>query len=121
MKQAFNSLREMRNALSRAHDTMRRPTKYVIAAMKENESAITALRQAIEQAEDEPRHISYACPNCHWSLDKQVRTHTPEDVKKIESKWVGLTDHELQVLDFNDPERGKLARAVEAKLKERNT
>ena len=34
--------------------------------------------------------------------------------------WVGLTDHELQVLDFNDPERGKLARAVEAKLKEKN-
>jgi hypothetical protein len=41
---------------------------------------------------------------------------------KLEQKreWVGLTDHELQVLDFNDPERGKLARAVEAKLKERN-
>jgi hypothetical protein len=35
-------------------------------------------------------------------------------------EWVGLTDHELQVLDFNDPERGKLARAVEAKLKEKN-
>jgi hypothetical protein len=36
-------------------------------------------------------------------------------------EWVGLTDHELQVLDFNDSDRGKLARAVEAKLKERNT
>jgi hypothetical protein len=35
-------------------------------------------------------------------------------------EWVGLTDYELQVLDFNDPERGKLARAVEAKLKEKN-
>ena len=91
-----------------------------------------ALRQAIAEAEkivpndypnshQQERHVSYVCPNCHWSLDKQVRTHTPEDVKKIESKWVGLTDHELQVLDFNDPERGKLARAVEAKLKERNT
>jgi hypothetical protein len=41
---------------------------------------------------------------------------------KMEQKreWVGLTDHELQVLDFNDPERGKLARAAEAKLKEKN-
>jgi hypothetical protein len=38
----------------------------------------------------------------------------------LHTEWVGLTDHELQVLDFNDPERGKLARAVEAKLKERN-
>jgi hypothetical protein len=36
-------------------------------------------------------------------------------------EWVGLTDHELQVLDYNDRERGKLARAVDAKLKERNT
>jgi hypothetical protein len=35
-------------------------------------------------------------------------------------EWVGLHEHELQVVDFNDPERGKLARAVEAKLKERN-
>ena len=94
--------------------------------------AIHSLYEAIAEAEkivpsdypnshQQERHVSYVCPNCHWSLDKQVRTHTPEDVKKIESKWVGLTDHELQVLDFNDPERGKLARAVEAKLKERNT
>jgi len=28
-------------------------------------------RQAIAKAE---RHVSYACPNCYWSLDKQVRT-----------------------------------------------
>ena len=126
MKQAFNSLREMRNALSRAHDTMRRPTKYVIAAMKENESAITALRQAIEQAEDEPRHISYACPNCHWSLDKQVRTHTPEDIKKIESKWVSLTDEEIKEIvgPWGDASiKGytrKLFDAIEAKLREKN-
>jgi hypothetical protein len=46
---------------------------------------------------------------------------SPSVVKAISKReWVGLTDHELQVLDFNDPERGKLARAVEAKLKERN-
>ena len=36
--------------------------------------------------------------------------------------WVGLHEHELQVLEYNDPsgERLKLAKAVEAKLKERN-
>jgi hypothetical protein len=39
----------------------------------------------------------------------------------LPTEWVGLTDHELQVLDFNDPERGKLARVIEAKLKERNS
>jgi hypothetical protein len=48
-------------------------------------------------------------------------TWTPLFAAPPKRQWVGLTDHELQVLDFNDPERGKLARAVEAKLKERNT
>jgi hypothetical protein len=37
-------------------------------------------------------------------------------------EWVGLHEHELQVLEYNDPsgERLKLAKAVEAKLKEKN-
>ena len=85
--------------------------------------AHAALRQAIEQAEDEPRHISYACPNCHWSLDKQVRTHTPEDIKKIESKWVGLTHEEVKYLvrrfDWRQPPE-TFSALIEAKLKEKN-
>jgi hypothetical protein len=38
-------------------------------------------------------------------------------------EWVGLHEHELQVLEYNDPsgERLKLSKAVEAKLKEKNT
>jgi hypothetical protein len=38
-------------------------------------------------------------------------------------EWVGLHEHELQVLEYNDSsgERLKLAKAVEAKLKEKNT
>jgi hypothetical protein len=76
-----------------------------------------------ETAKD--RHISYVCPNCHWSLDKQVRTHTPEDVKKIESKWVGLSDKEVKkIVDKNTSDiwcNGKgVARDVEDKLKEKN-
>jgi hypothetical protein len=51
MKEAFSALREMRHALSRAHDTMRRPTKYVSDAMTKSESAIKALQQAIAEAE----------------------------------------------------------------------
>ena len=47
MKQAFNALREMHYALGRAHDTMRRPTKYVKAALLQGQSAITALRPVI--------------------------------------------------------------------------
>lgn len=118
MKQAFNALREMHYALGRAHDTMRRPTKYVKAALLQGQSAITVLRPVIEQAEDEPRHVSYACPNCHWSLDKQVRT--------IESKWVGLTDEEIKEIIGPwgpTPIKGytrKLFDQIEAKLKEKN-
>jgi hypothetical protein len=40
-----------------------------------------------------------------------------------EREWVGLHEHELQVLEYNDPsgERLKLAKTVEAKLKEKNS
>ena len=51
MKQAFDALREMHYALGRAHATMRRPTKYVKAALLQGQSAITTLRQAIAEAE----------------------------------------------------------------------
>ena len=115
MKQAFDALREMHYALGRAHDTMRRPTKYVKAALLQGQSAITALRQAIAEAE---RHVSYVCPNCHWSLNKQVRTHTPEDVKKIKSKWSGLTEDDLA--SCKSDEFVVFAKTIEAKLKEKN-
>ena len=54
--------------------------------------------------------------DCNFAMD--ALRQAIEQAEKRE--WVGLTDHELQVLDFNDPERGKLARAVEAKLREKN-
>jgi len=43
-----------------------------------NGGAVTALRQAIAEAE---RHISYVCPNCHWSLNRQE----PDDLYDV---WV---------------------------------
>lgn len=72
------------------------------------------------------------------------RTHTPEDIKKIDDefkavlstnffkekkKWVGLTDEERQRC-FDDvewnkvdwcPDHEQYAKAIEAKLKEKNT
>jgi hypothetical protein len=56
----------------------------------------------------------------------QIRTHTPEDIKKIESKWVSLTDEEIKEIigPWGDtPIKGytrKLFDAIEAKLKEKN-
>jgi hypothetical protein len=57
----------------------------------------------------------------------QIRTHTPEDIKKIESKWVSLTDEEIKEIIGpwgETPIKGytrKLFDAIEAKLKEKNT
>jgi hypothetical protein len=48
--------------------------------------------------------------------DAIVRTHTPEDIKKIERKWVSLTDAEMCEC-YNSKSIGY---AIEAKLKEKN-
>ena len=53
------------------------------------------------------------------------RVHTPEDVKKIQRTWVDLTPEEI--LDMFDDQQVygskwlEFARAVENKLKEKNT
>jgi len=60
-------------------------------------------------------------------VDSIVRTHTPEDIKKIERKWVGLSDKEIkdirEDLTYNDEDFDEFgfARDIEAKLKEKNT
>jgi hypothetical protein len=86
---------------------------------------VSALRQAIAEAEkQEPvefpvvHEVRCTYPQCQATNGCVGVCSKTAPLKR---EWVGLTDHELQVLDFNDPERGKLARAVEAKLKERNT
>ena len=63
--------------------------------------AAAALRKAIEQAEqpESQRHISYVCPNCHWSLDRQP-DHLRDATKKV---WVGLDYKQMRntTLQFN--------------------
>ena len=88
-------------------------------------NAMYALQQVIAEAEkQEPvafRNIETGEFCTGGFLRKDWAKWQPLYAAPPKREWVGLTDHELQVLDFNDPERGKLARAVEAKLKERNT
>jgi transcription initiation factor IIE alpha subunit len=45
-------------------------------ALGMTDPAITALRAALEQPE---RHVSYVCPQCHWSLEQseQCKRHNP--------------------------------------------
>ena len=49
------------------------------------------------------------------------RTHTPEDIKKIQKEWVGLTDEEIKNSMRGHNTQVDFARAIEAKLKEKNT
>jgi len=53
------------------------------------------------------------------------RTHTPEDVQKIMKPWVGLTAKERSELwwktDMSKMPEHDYGKAVEAKLKEKNT
>ena len=77
------------------------------------------------------------CANCARCGEKNpaeihtctpmVRITTPEDIAKIKSKWVGLTDDEIAQLMFKcdvivtGPTQFNFANAIEAKLKEKNT
>jgi hypothetical protein len=48
------------------------------------------------------------------------RTHTPEDINKIQKEWVGLTDADLIELIAFTSMSIENAKSVEAKLKEKN-
>ena len=128
MKQALEAFKKIHEGCGfvKKDNLSKESNELATLVRKDCNFAMYALQQAIEQAEDEPRHISYACPNCHWSLDKQVRIHTPEDIKKIENKWVGLSDEEIKEIvgPWGDTSiKGytrKLFDAIEAKLKEKN-
>jgi hypothetical protein len=52
-----------------------------------------------------------------------VRITTPEDIAKIKSKWVGLTDEDKHYLNevLNLQGRFPIIDVIETKLKEKNT
>ena len=88
---------------------------------KETENAIASLRQAIADLESQERNF---CPRC-GKRTNDIHTCTPP-----QRTWVGLTDENLRKLAdehlFYQPEGYEVsgvfafARAIEAKLKEKN-
>jgi len=105
-------------------------------ALKEVLEALNAYANDISQEcvdetakrEHEPWVKTYCGGKPNYTTP-QVRTHTPEDVKKIESKWVGLTDEEREQVRSSVGytqfmSAGEYAETVqwatEAKLKEKN-
>ena len=68
------------------------------------------------------------CPNCEYHKNRAARWRA-EAYKQaghdvIELPWVGLTDDDIDIA-FDDTQEGggfwEFARAIEAKLKEKNT
>ena len=85
---------------------------------------MSRLRQAAEMALE--------CLDYHWDNPDSDLEHWPhvletkqalrQALAQPEREWVGIHEDELRVLAYNDPsgERLKLAKAVEAKLKQKN-
>ena len=114
MKQALEALEEIyRTGDTQAFDLCYAP------------NVSPALRQAIAEAEkQEPvGYVSESGKGAYLLLGVGLEDDTPLYAAPPKREWVGLHEHELQVLEYNDPsgERLKLAKAVEAKLKGKNT
>ena len=75
--------------------------------------AITAIKEALAQPEQEPwcmkmNGCKTKCEDC------------PDEAAKPQRPWVGLTDDEMQAL-WDRYAHMEMMRAIEAKLKEKNT
>ena len=97
-----------------------------------NDDAITALRQAIEQAQkQEP--VGFMCQGCFYELDDVDEYCDREHVyfythsSPPQHQWVGLSDEERKNIMVECESTGdwawelNAAKAIEAKLKEKNT
>ena len=95
----------------------------------------------VHESDTMERHVSYVCPQCHWTLEQQYdqtalelcdvcgwKTLIPDEgcLNCERGKpWVGLTDEEREYLwsitPIEDEDRFAFVLAVEAKLKEKNS
>jgi len=90
------------------------------ASAEKMHEAITALKEALAQPEQEP--VAFASHGVvNWIADKQFMHGAELYTTPPQRPWVGLTDKELE--EFSDAELGSydLCLEVEAKLKEKNT
>ena len=81
--------------------------------------AITAIKEALAQPEQEPVACVEYIPCCTDQTCPKCKAATPP-----QRTWVGLTDSEIGTIAYNvNPLDGirQFSRAVEAKLKEKNT
>ncbi len=95
---------------------------------KKCNAAITILRKTIEQqTADKPKWYHGVDVNgCnrfyHHDEVRPAEFNTPLYIHPLKREWVGLTDEEIKQIAIDTPIDGmRFARALEAKLKEKNT
>jgi len=114
-------------AMKQALDVLENTARSAVEQYVSEQNAITALRQAIEQAEkQEPvawlhpdKKVDVVVPTSLTWFDKPLPLYTAPPRKE----WVGLTDEEIVTTLFECEGNGihHYTRTVEAKLKEKNT
>lgn len=121
-----------------------RPQIVGVLVQQDQDAAIHAIRAAIEQAEQEPRcAVIVEVFGKDWRLDymslpvgkhklytqEYVYTAQPQQDKQEPRQWVGLTEEEIFKVENAVPDEVigdsnwcvYFAKAIEAKLKEKNT
>ena len=93
------------------------------------EGVIAVLRQALETEQEPVAFINVEKQKLEWAKLTSWHTPTIVNLPKIPlytappkaAEWVGLTDEEYKIIHYKNYNYIELARAVEAKLKEKNT
>jgi len=92
--------------------------------------AINALRQALKTEQEPVAFINVEKQKLEWAKLTSWHTPTIVNLPKIplytappKKEWVGLTDQEIHEIDGYEEDRKmyRFARAIEAKLREKNT
>jgi hypothetical protein len=92
--------------------------------------AINALRQALKTEQEPVAFINVEKQKLEWAKLTSWHTPTIVNLPKIplytappKKEWVGLTDEEIHDMNGYEEDRRmyRFARAIEAKLKEKNT
>ena len=116
MKLALEALEKVTKHFTRTPSTLMDSEARV-----EAHSAITALRQALEQPEDEPfGYFQYSMHMDAWVQNRDNNKGAAFYTRpQPAAQWVGLTDEEVAYIADSEWEEA-FVRLVEAKLKEKN-
>ena len=93
---------------------------------KQTEEAITAIKEALAQPEQEPvkidhRHEWFRTGEMKVGQMRCISCGTWGHEEMPQRTWVGLTDEEVRQICVNEWGGYEKCRAIEAKLKEKNT